>query len=204
MSLIAGVIALGVCVSACGGESPSVSPSPTPTVAASTTRGAADRTYKFDVFDLCTRTDVQSVADLGLKVRSTDRTPPVAMTGEACLFEFNTPSGSPASLRVEAVTAADVDEAQRVYRTQSGGRMKPEGSISGIGEQAEAFALETEPQQAFKYSEYRVHARDGNLVIEVWLAIGGKAFTPKETLATKTTAITQRAFAMVTEAWKTR
>ncbi|HCU50937.1 MAG TPA: hypothetical protein DGG94_14250, partial [Micromonosporaceae bacterium] len=45
------------------------------------------------------------------------------------------------------------------------------------GERAEAFALETE--SGFKYAEYKIHAREDNLVIEVWLAVGGDTLPPK-------------------------
>lgn len=60
----------------------------------------------------------------------------------------------------------------------------------GVGEEAEAFSKQSDP--GYKYAEHLIHARRGNLVVKVWLAVGGKAFTPKEKLATVTLAITKR------------
>ncbi|SCG38315.1 hypothetical protein GA0070614_0502 [Micromonospora coxensis] len=65
--------------------------------------------------------------------------------------------------------------------------MAPAGPVTGVGEEAEAFTKQSTP--GFKYAEYMVHSRTGNLVVKVWLAVGGDSFTPTATLAAKAVAI---------------
>jgi len=65
--------------------------------------------------------------------------------------------------------------------------MTPDGALAGVGEEAEGFTKQSEP--GYKYAEYLIHARRGNLVVKVWLAVGGNAFTPKDKLAAVTLAI---------------
>ncbi|WP_144122486.1 hypothetical protein [Catellatospora sichuanensis] len=181
-------------------------PAATPTTVATsrsapTTPSPAGPRYEAGVVGLCARTDLTPLADLSLKVKRTDPAPPPSGPGEACLFEMATSDGHIASLRVEAVALASVADAERLYRAERAvTRMTPDGPVDGIGEVAEAFTIETEP--GFKYSEYKIHARSGNLVVEVWLAVGGKAFTPKPTLAEATAAVAESTLGVVSQAWR--
>lgn len=198
-----GAFALVIPVAACTDSAPQADPGTTASTSAPASTSAAPSAvrYQSDALDLCSRTDLEPLASLSLKVKTTDRTPPLSGEGESCLFEMDTPSGRPASLRVEAVAPETVAAAEQIYKAQrDGSRMTPDGQVSGVGEEAEGFTLQTEP--GFKYSEYRIHVRDGNLVIEVWLAVGGDEFTPKETLAEKVLGITKTIFATVSEEWR--
>ncbi|MFG1840227.1 hypothetical protein ACGFH8_17470 [Micromonospora sp. NPDC049175] len=124
------------------------------------------------------------MAELSLTVARTDPTPPLGRPGVACLFDLRTKDGHEASLRVEASTPASAEEARLLYR--STGRvtvMTPAGGITGVGDEAEAFTRRSEP--GYKYAEYMVNARTGNLVVKVWLAVGGASYVATETLAPK-------------------
>ena len=79
--------------------------------------------------------------------------------------------------------------------------MVSDAAVSGVGDQAEGFAIQTEPKPGFKYGEYRIQARKANLVLDVWLAVGGSTFVPKETLAAKVLTILKNTLATVDEAW---
>lgn len=73
--------------------------------------------------------------------------------------------------------------------------MTPEGRLAGVGDEAEAFSKRSEP--GAKYAEYLIHARRGNLVVKVWLAVAGDSFAAKEELAAAAMAITKDTFALV-------
>ncbi|WP_406106583.1 hypothetical protein [Micromonospora globbae] len=140
--------------------------------------------YHADGLDLCGRTDLAVLADLGLTVTRTDPTPPAVRPGAACLFEMRTSKGYEANLRVEASTPGTVEEARRLYRgTGQATTMRRIGAVDGAGEEAEAFGKQSEP--GFRYAEYMVHSRTGNLVVKVWLAVGGDSYVPTSTLAEK-------------------
>jgi hypothetical protein len=160
--------------------------------------------YRLNVLDLCQRTDLQPLQDFSLKVKSTDPRAPFLGSGESCLFEFDQASGLPASLQVQALAPPSVDEAKRMYTAQRGTRMTPDGAVGGVGEEAEGFAIQTEPQPGFKYGEYRIQARNANLVLDVWLAMGASAFIPKETLAAKVLAILKTTLATVDDSWRVK
>ncbi|TDC38698.1 hypothetical protein E1211_06450 [Micromonospora sp. 15K316] len=131
---------------------------------------------------------MEPLADLALTVTRTDPKPPVGRPGAACLFEMRTKAGYAANLRVEASTPATVDEARRLYRgTQQATGMTAVGSITDVGDEAEAFTKQSTP--GFKYAEHMVHARSGNLVVKVWLAVGGESYAPTSSLAAKSLAI---------------
>ncbi|PYC65560.1 hypothetical protein C7C45_28230 [Micromonospora arborensis] len=133
---------------------------------------------------MCKRTDLRPLADLSLTVARTDPTPPLGRPGVACLFELRTKDGHEANLRVEASTPVSAEEARLLYRsTGQVTVMTPVGVIAGVGDEAEAFTRRSEP--GFKYAEYMVHARMGNLVVKVWLAVGGASYVATETLAPK-------------------
>jgi len=137
---------------------------------------AAQPRYTAGIYDLCTKTNLASLTLLELTVKSTRREAPYNGKGQACVFELTTPTGHPATLRVEAAVADNDTQAEQIYRAQRTGRMQFEGAVAGIGQIAEAFTLESEP--GVKYSEYKIHARDANFVLEVWLTVGGTTFAP--------------------------
>ncbi len=128
------------------------------------------------------------VADLAPEVTRMDPRPPVARPGAACLFEMRTKGGYQANLRVEASTLTTADEARQLYRgTRWATGMTPSGAVPGVGEEAEAFTTRSTP--GFKYAEYMVHARTGNLVVKVWLAVGGDSYVSTSVLAEKSLTI---------------
>jgi hypothetical protein len=200
--------ALGALTIACGavggctdrpngaGGATSAGSTTAPTSPEASPASSTGRLYRATDLDLCTRTSLAPLADLSLTVQRTDPTPPRSAPGAACLFEMRTEDGHIASLRVEAATPPSIQEAQRLYRaTEQVTVMQPDGSISGIGDEAEGFSKQSEP--GFKYSEYLVQARTGNLVAEVWLAVGGKDFVPKQTLAARSRTILAATLAQV-------
>jgi hypothetical protein len=202
--LTAAVIGVVLNISGCGdgveGTTPhasaSGSPSATSTGAVSPSAGPM---YDAVGVDLCGRTDLTPLNSLSLKVEGTDPTPPPSGPGAACLFELRPPGGQPANLRVEATTLASADEAGRLYRaTQQVTGMTPDGALAGVGEEAEGFTKQSDP--GYKYAEYLIHARRNNLVVKVWLAVGGEAFTPKEKLAAVALEITKQTLGLVPKA----
>lgn len=189
---VAVLVTVLVLTGACGGGA-GPSGAPATSAAASTddpspSAAATRPSYHAADLDLCERTDLKPLADMLLTVTGTDPRPPAGRVGSACLFEMRTADGYPASLRVEASTLPTAEEAERLYRgTQQATGMTPEGPVAGLAEEAEAFSKRSEP--GFKYAEYMVHARTGNLVTKVWLAVGGDSYPSTETLATKVIAI---------------
>ncbi|WP_285796109.1 hypothetical protein [Micromonospora sp. NBRC 107095] len=124
------------------------------------------------------------MAELSLTVARTDPKPPLGQPGASCLFEMRTKDGYQANLRVEASTPVSEQEARLLYRaTAQVTVMTPAGAITGVGDEAEAFTRRSEP--GFKYAEYMVRARTGNLVVKVWLAVGGTSYAATETLVSK-------------------
>ncbi|WP_237747064.1 hypothetical protein [Micromonospora lupini] len=185
--LVVALVAV-LATAACDGASAPVSPptagAATSSVASTAPAASVGPVYRAQDLELCKRTDLRPLAELSLTVARTDPKPPLGQPGAACLFEMRTKDGHEASLRVEASTPANAEEARLLYR--STGRvtvMTPVGGISGVGDEAEAFTRRSEP--GFKYAEYMVHARMGNLVVKVWLAIGGASYVATETLAPK-------------------
>ncbi|WBB69352.1 hypothetical protein [Micromonospora sp. WMMD812] len=183
------VLAVGGCDS--GGGDPVVAPTGAVETSAgvpATTAPAAGPAYTAAGLDLCARTDLKPIVELAPTVTRTDPKPPPGRPGAACLFELRTPSGHPANLRVEVSTPATADEARLLYRgTQQATGMTPAGAVTGVGEEAEAFTKRSDP--GYKYAEYMVHSRAGNLVVKVWLAVGGDTYAPTSTLAEESLAI---------------
>ncbi len=177
-------------------------PVPTPPADASTPAPAASSpaapapAYTAAGLDLCERTDLAPLADLRLTVTRSDPKPPAGRPGAACLFEMRTRDGYQANLLVEASTPATADVARQLYRgTREATGMTPAGPVTGVGEEAEAFTKQSTP--GFRYAEYMVHARTGNLVVKVWLAVGGDSFVPAETLAGRSRTILEATRAAV-------
>ncbi|WP_444951062.1 hypothetical protein [Micromonospora ureilytica] len=194
MSAVTGVSRLVVAfvavlaTAACDGVSAPVS-APTTGAAESSVASTAPTAsvgpiYRAQDLDLCKRTDLRPLADLSLTVARTDPKPPLGHPGAACLFEMRTKGGYQANLRVEASTPASAEEARLLYRaTAQVTVMTPAGVVTGVGDEAEAFTRRSDP--GFKYAEYMVRARTGNLVVKVWLAAGGTSYAATETLASK-------------------
>lgn len=194
------VLVAALTVAACseGTPSPTTDPATTAPAASATASGPV---YKASSFDLCNNTDLAPLADLSLKVEGNDNSPPIGGEGSACMFTMKSADGNLSSLRVEAMVLASVDEAQRAFQSQQNvSKMKSDGAVSGLGDQAEGRTLDSEP--GFKQSEYMVHMRSGNMTLKAWISVGGKAFTPKEKLATKADAILRATFAKVSGVWK--
>ncbi|MEH0981454.1 hypothetical protein [Micromonospora sp. CPCC 205556] len=178
-------------VAGCGdGGAPTAVPSAAPEVSTSAPGASASArkpSYTAVDVDLCARTDLRPLADLGVTVMRTDPKPPVGRPGAACLFEMRTKAGYQANLRVEASTPATEDEARSLYRsTRQVTGMTLVGAVADVGEEAEAFTKRSKP--GFRYTEYMVHARSGNLVVKVWLAVGADSYPPTATLAGKSLA----------------
>ncbi|MGX1612693.1 hypothetical protein ACWIF8_02235 [Micromonospora chalcea] len=190
---VAAAVLLAVAVAGCDNadDGPIAAPTPPSASAIGVTASPtapAEPAYTADGLDLCARTDVKVVADLAPEVTREDPRPPLARPGAACLFEMRTKAGYQANLRVEASTLATADEARQLYRgTRRATGMTPAGAVPGVGEEAEAFTKRSSP--GFRYAEYMVHARTGNLVVKVWLAVGGDSYVANSALAEKSLTI---------------
>ncbi|MEQ4301169.1 hypothetical protein ABNF97_07220 [Plantactinospora sp. B6F1] len=186
LAVLAGLLTATACTT--GPAEPTAAPSPpagTESVPnTSATPDGPGRTYDAVGLDLCARTSLAPLADLSLTVQQKIPKQPTSAPGAACLFEFRARGGHEASLLVEASTLGSPDEAGRLYRaTQRVSGMSRDGVVAGIGEEAEGFTEQSE--SGAKRSEYMIHSRAGNLVLKVWLAVGGTEFTPKDVLAAK-------------------
>ncbi|MDG9678937.1 hypothetical protein [Micromonospora sp. DH14] len=183
MALVA-VLATAACD---GASDPPVAPTAgaaASSVASTAPTASAGPVYRAQDLELCKRTDLRPLAELSLTVARTDPKPPLGQPGAACLFEMRTKDGHQANLRVEASTPASEQEARLLYRaTAQVTVMTPAGAITGVGDEAEAFTRRSEP--GFKYAEYMVRARTGNLVVKVWLAVGGVSYAATDTLGSK-------------------
>jgi hypothetical protein len=112
------------------------------------------------------------------------------------MFQLTTHDGHPATLLVEAATPQSVAQAKLLYAaTAQVTVLRPEATVPGLGEQAEAFTR-TSGSKVLK-SEYLVHARAGNLVVKVWLAVNGTTTTATASLAEPTRQITAAVLALV-------
>lgn len=199
-----GVLVMVLSATGCAGDSadptvaepttPSTGAPPEPTAGGPS--GSSGVTYDAVGVDFCARTDLESLADLSLKLVKRTPKQPTSAPGAACLFELRTGSGHEASLLVEASTLSSADDAGRLYRaTRQTTGMSPDGPVSGLGEEAEGFSEQSEA--GVKQAEYMIHARSSNLVLKVWLAVGGTTYTPKDVLATKVKKIAQLSLAEV-------
>ncbi|MDH6465754.1 hypothetical protein M2302_005956 [Micromonospora sp. A200] len=185
--LLAALVVFAVSGCDVGADPPTAAPSAEAQVSTgvpSASTSARRLSYTAVNVDLCARTDLGPLADLGVTVTRTDPKPPAGRPGAACLFEMRTKAGYQANLRVEASTPASEGEARLLYRgTRQATGMTSVGAVANVGEEAEAFTKRSEP--GFRYAEYMVHARSGNLVVKVWLAVGAASYTPTQTLAGK-------------------
>ncbi|MEU8158793.1 hypothetical protein [Micromonospora parva] len=169
------------------------------TPATSSPAPAVGPSYDATNLDLCRRTDLKPLAALSVRVARTDPKPPLARQGSSCLFEMRTADDHQANLLVEASSLTNAEEAGRLYRaTQQVTAMTADGPVADIGEEAEGFLKRSDP--GFKYTEYMLHARAANLVVKVWLAVGGDSYLPKEALAAKALTILKATFTAVPHA----
>lgn len=190
---VTAVLATGSCSN---GADPVARPSQAVTTVPASQEPAAGPTYAATGLDLCGGTDLGVLSDLSLTVDRRDPTPPASGPGSSCYFGMHTAQGYDANLLVEVVTPESVEEAKGIYgATGRVTTMTADGAIAGLGDQADGFTDESEP--SFKYSEYMIVVRRGNLVLKVWLAVGGDAFTPKATLATKVRTILEETLTTV-------
>jgi hypothetical protein len=176
-------VALALVAAGCSDSGPdkpagAATTNPEPTVPATTAQATG---YRAAELDLCKKTDLKPLAGLDLTVSATDPKPPPSAPGAACLFTMKTKDGHEAGLRVEASTPESVEKATQLYHTTSAiTDMKQAGPVSGLGEEAEAYTKQAD--QGYKDSEYLVHARQENLVIKVWLSVGGDRYASKQSL----------------------
>ncbi|NJC84197.1 hypothetical protein [Planosporangium mesophilum] len=197
LAVLVGAVVVAGCS---GGRQPlpqSTADSP-PSVPTGTTSASASAgpTYNAIGLDVCTKTDSAQLATLSLTVDRAEAKQPTSGAGDACQFSMHTADGHKATLLVEASTPPSIEEAQRLFRSKAAVTvMSPEGPIMGLGDEAEAFSKQSQP--GYKYSEYLMHARSGNLVVKVWLAVGGNEFTPKATLAATCQAIVKATLSAV-------
>ncbi|MEU5937419.1 hypothetical protein [Micromonospora sp. NPDC047187] len=154
------------------------------------------RSFNATGLRLCEHREMLPLAALSLTVRREDPTPPLTAPGAACLFEMETADGHEANFRVEASTPASAEEAVQLYGTaRQGASMRREGGLEGIGDEAEAYTRQSQP--GFKYAEHMAQARENNLVVQVWLAVGGDEFVPTKLLAQETVKALRRTLALV-------
>ncbi|WP_244236550.1 hypothetical protein [Micromonospora violae] len=195
------ILTIFAAVAACddtvdGGPSKTEGPPPQTTSPVATPPADPVRSFTAAGLRLCEHRDLIPLATLSLTVRREDPTPPQAAPGAACLVEMETADGHEANFRVEASTPASTEDAVRLYGTaRQGASMRRAGDLEGIGDEAEAYTRQSQP--GFKYAEYMAQARDDNLVVQVWLAVGGDEFVSTELLARETVRALRRTLALV-------
>ena len=97
-------------------------------------------------------------------------------------------------MSVAVTTFKSVEDAKhflgvrRRFRQEAG--MKFEGSLSGLGEEADGFSEETAKKE-YQQAEYLIIARFENRHVEAWLSVLGKPLIAKTILAEKTRALLQ-------------
>ncbi len=197
---IAALALVAVAVAGCSDAEPETpggaATTPEPTVPATSAQPTG---FTAAELDLCKKTDLAPLAGLDLTVSATDPKPPPSAPGAACLFTMKTKDGHEASLRVEASTPESVAQATQLYNTTSTiTDMKEAGPVSGLGEEAEAYTKQAD--QGYKDSEYLVHARTENLVIKVWLSVGGDKYAPTQSLEGPSKDIATATIALVPKA----
>ncbi len=196
-SRLAAAFVIVLALSGCAGSRPELTPVATPPSPPQTSTDAMDSdpsptgpSYDAAKLDLCARTDLDHIADLAVTVTGTNPGPFMGNPDAACLFEMRTETERPVSLKVEVYTPVSADQARLRYQaTQQVTVMTPVGAIAGLGDEAEAFYKKSAPGTEYKYTEYLVHSRTGNLVVEVWISVGDDSYLPMSTLAPKALAI---------------
>jgi hypothetical protein len=198
VSVAVGAVLLTVTLSACKPDHPAPTvPAGAPaSTAPAGPSPSATPAYRASGLDVCAQADRGPLAGLALTVDRTTPREPATGPGASCLFDLHTGDGHPATLLVDAITPATVDEAKDVYASaRRVTAMTFDGDIPGVGDEADGFTANT--QLDFKNAKYLAQGRIGNLVVEVGLSVGGDTFAPKETLATPAVAIVRSTMAKV-------
>ena len=201
LSRFGAVLLVALTLAGCS-EGDTTPPTSSPQAGASSSPAASGMVFIESPLDLCDKTDIKALStDLRLTVDSTDNSPPPEGPGAACIWRMTSADGNLSTLRVQAVVHESEDEATRGFQAQqSVSNMEADGPISGLGDQAEGRALDSD--QGFKQSEYMVHLRTGNMTVKTWIILGAKEFTPKQTLATRMDALTRATLTTVSSAFK--
>jgi hypothetical protein len=145
--------------------------------------------------DLCGKTNLAPLADLKVKVKKTK--PDTHGFGGAdagCFFELRTAGGRDVSMHVGVTTFKSVEDAKHFFEVhrkfRQEGPMKYDGSLSGIGEEADGFSKETEKKE-YSAAEYLILARFENRHVEAWFEVFDKPLIAKTTLVEKARALLQ-------------
>jgi len=193
------VAVLGLTLCACRRKrppAPSVSSTPVPTWTAPIAPPTrSEPMYHAKGVDLCKLTDLSPLSDLKIKIDLKD---PKRSHGDAsCFYKLHTATRRDANLLVDVTTLKSVDEAKDMCRAlRKHGVMNHEGSLSGIGDEADGYALEKDKKE-YQEAEYMIRARYENMVIEVWLAVFDRPLIPKATLSEKVRTIVKASAALV-------
>jgi hypothetical protein len=145
--------------------------------------------------DLCAKTNLAPLADLKVKVKKAKSdTHGSDGADAACFFEMRTASGRDVSMHVAVTTFKSVEDAKHFFgihrKFRQEGPMKYDGSLNGIGEEADGFSLQTEKRE-YQKAEYLILARFENRHVEAWVEVFDKPLIAKATLAEKARAILQ-------------
>jgi hypothetical protein len=140
--------------------------------------------------DMCRQTDLKPFADLKVKVLKTEPNT-YSRIDAGCTFYLRTPSGRDSTVLVEVETFKSVELAQpNLSSLRKFGSMNYEGSVTGIGDEADAFSSEDQGK-GLQVAGYMMRARYENMVVKVWLEAYGKPLIPKATLGEKVRALVE-------------
>jgi hypothetical protein len=191
----AALVLVAVVTSGCTPDPDPAPPVATPAAVPSPS-AAPESAYSAVGVDLCAKADRAPLESLKLTVKGTAAKSPTSAPGAACLFELRTADGHEASLLVEASTPPSAEQAEQLYRaTAAVTGMTAAGDVAGLGDEAAALTKRSDPGQ----SEYLIHSRAGNLVVKVWLSVGGDAYPPEQTLAGPVRTITDTTIKLIPE-----
>lgn len=191
-------------MSACKGEG-NTSPAPR-TIPSATVDPVASLTpaptstgpmYRAKGLDLCGKTDLTPLADLKVKVDKKNPKPGGWTDADAvCFFDMHIAGGREASLLVAVTTLKSIEEAKVMCRAlRKHGEMNHEGPLSGVGDEADSYSLETDKNE-YQQAQSMLRARFDNRVVEVWLSAFAKPFLPKTTLSEKVRTMLQATAAL--------
>jgi hypothetical protein len=187
-----------------GGCTPGVDPSPRHSAVSSPAASSPSPSasppgpmYSVAGLDLCKVTDRTPLDDLALHIVKTDNSQPPGFDVK-CLLEMRNRSDYPAWLTVMATAQASPAEAVKEFKAirSMNSSMTFVGEVDGVGDQAIEYTRNKEypadkqdGTPAYKLSDCLLVISVGNLVMEVFLQLGGVAFTPITGLAPRALAI---------------
>jgi hypothetical protein len=173
-------------VAGCSGDDPEPAPAATttpPLVATSALPTTSAGGYNATRLKLCDDTDLSPVKGLGLTKEKADPKTPPSAPGAGCLFDLKTRDGHDASLLVEASTLESAEQATQLYKAKSSNtNLVDEGPVVGLGDEAEGFAGQS-TASGERTAEYLVQTHTANLVVKVFLTVGGDDYATKASLA---------------------